>query len=286
MSISKDEYILRNFSKIKHKKWELYIITRIIHLLNDPDIEFVCQQTIRTRNERRYIADLCFPGLKLYYEVDEVQHSSVQHQIADQVREREIIDATDFVEQRIRVYDQDNNYKGLNEVNKEIDAFIEFVRIRKEEFLSRGEFMPWDYENRFCPDYHIERGYIDIQDNVAFLTHRDALQCFGYEGGHYQKAVWNIPDSNKAVWFPKLYPNDTWENSLSDDFKKIIMKNRVGLTLSDPEKKEWIVFAHYRNLLDQTIYKFLGEFHLSLDNSDNFKYVFNRKKSKIYFDNL
>ena len=112
------------------------------------------------------------------------------------------------------------------------------------------------------------------------------MQCFGYDGGHYQQAVWKIPDSNKAVWFPKLYPNDTWENSLSDDFKKIIMKNRVGLTLSDPEKKEWIVFAHYRNLLDQTIYKFLGEFHLSLEESDNSQYIFNRKKSKIYFDNL
>ena len=37
MKISKDEYILRTFSKIKHKKWELFVITRIIHLLEDPD---------------------------------------------------------------------------------------------------------------------------------------------------------------------------------------------------------------------------------------------------------
>jgi 2-polyprenyl-3-methyl-5-hydroxy-6-metoxy-1,4-benzoquinol methylase len=81
MPFSRDEYILRNFSKIKHKKWELYVITRIIHLLNDPDIAFVCQQAIRTRNNRRYLTDLCFPGLKLYCEVDELQHSSVQHQL-------------------------------------------------------------------------------------------------------------------------------------------------------------------------------------------------------------
>ena len=38
MKISKDEYILRNFSKIQHKKWELYVIARIIHLLNDPEL--------------------------------------------------------------------------------------------------------------------------------------------------------------------------------------------------------------------------------------------------------
>ena len=46
--ISKDDYILRSFSKIKHKSWELYVITRIVHLLDDPDLEFICQQLIKT----------------------------------------------------------------------------------------------------------------------------------------------------------------------------------------------------------------------------------------------
>ncbi len=50
MKFSKDQYVLRNFSKIYHKKWELYIITRIVHFLNDLDIEFVCQQSIKTRD--------------------------------------------------------------------------------------------------------------------------------------------------------------------------------------------------------------------------------------------
>ena len=39
--MTKDEYLLRNFSKITHKKWELFVITRILHRLNDPDIEYV-----------------------------------------------------------------------------------------------------------------------------------------------------------------------------------------------------------------------------------------------------
>ena len=83
MKFSKDEYTLRNFSKIQHKKWELYIITRIIHFLNDPDIEFVCQQLLKTRDGKRYLADLCFPSLKLYYEIDESQHGSDEHKIKD-----------------------------------------------------------------------------------------------------------------------------------------------------------------------------------------------------------
>jgi len=96
MKFSKDQYVLRNFSKIQHKQWELYIITRIVHNLNDPEIEFVCQQLIKTSDGKRYLADLCFPSLKLYYEIDEAHHSSKQNKLKDEHRQREIIDATDF----------------------------------------------------------------------------------------------------------------------------------------------------------------------------------------------
>ena len=129
MKFSKDEYTLRNFSKIQHKKWELYIITRIIHFLNDPDIEFVCQQLLKTRDGKRYLADLCFPSLKLYYEIDEAQHGSDQHKIKDEHRQREIVDATDFIEKRISVFDKNKKGRNINEINIEVDAFIDFIYI-------------------------------------------------------------------------------------------------------------------------------------------------------------
>ena len=103
----------------------------------------------------------------------------------------------------------------------------------------------------------------------------------GYEGGHFQRAVWTIPDSNKELWFPKLYENKEWNNSLSDDFKKIIMKNKAG-PIGDLKEVEWIVFAHYKDLLGQIVYKFLGEFHSSLEESNIHQHVFIRKKSKIF----
>ena len=62
-NISKDDYLLRNISKIKHKKWELYIITRVLHSL-DPDIEYTCQQFVKTKSGKRYLADICFPNRK------------------------------------------------------------------------------------------------------------------------------------------------------------------------------------------------------------------------------
>ena len=36
--------------------------------------------------------------MKLYYEIDEAQHGSDQHKIKDEHRQREIVDATDFIE--------------------------------------------------------------------------------------------------------------------------------------------------------------------------------------------
>jgi very-short-patch-repair endonuclease len=283
MPISKDDYILRNFSKIQLKKWELYIITRIVHLLNDSEIEFVCQQFIKTRDGKRYLADLCFPSLKLYYEIDEAQHGSDQHKIKDEHRQREIIDATDFIEKRISIFDKNKNDRNINEINKEVDEFIAFVKKRKKQFISKGNFIPWDYETKFSPAPHLKRGYIDVKDNVVFSNHRDALGCFGYKKGHYQRAVWRIKGSNKEVWFPKLYRNNTWNNSLSNDFKKIIMKRNNNAKIKRRKKREFIVFAHYKDLLGQIVYKFLGEFHTLFKESDNYQRAFIRKKTKIYF---
>ena len=146
--ISKDDYLLRNISKIKHKKWELYIITRILHLLNDPDIEYTCQQFVKTKSGRRYLADICFPSLKLYYEIDELQHSKEKHKVDDKERKKEIIDATGFVEKRIKIYNLLKNNRKLKDINYEIDKFITYVRKRKKYFILKNNFTPWDYKKK------------------------------------------------------------------------------------------------------------------------------------------
>ena len=286
MTISKGDYILRSFSKIKHKKWELYVITRIIHLLNDPEIEYVCQQLVKTPENKRYLTDLFFPTLELYYEIDEGQHSSDQHIISDVHRQREIVDATGFIEKRIRVFDENKNDRSLNEINNEIDEEIDFIKKRKKQFILKNNFIPWNYETKFSPEPHLKRGYIDVKDNVVFLNHRDTLRCFGYkkEKGHMQQATWTIQGTKKHVWFPKLYKNKDWNNSLSDDFKTIEMKRTDNSILPKVGHTEAIVFAHYKNLFGQIVYKFLGEFHTSIKESTNYKWVYIRKQTKIYLN--
>jgi len=293
MKYSKDEYILKNLSKIRHKQWELFIISRIIHLLNDSDIELVCQQPIRTREGTRYL-DLCFPNLNVYLEIDELHHSKDANNISDLNRMREIIDVTDFSENRIRIYDSNNNDRDLNDITDEVDEFISSIKTTKERLLSKGEFIPWDYNNKYVPEVHIRRGYLDVKNNVSFLTHIDALRCFGYTGMSHQRANCNIEKPIRmSVWFPKFYRNDLWVNSLSDDEKTITMKEnsawaakkmedntREKIMNNDYEHKK-IVFGHFKDVLGQTIYKFLGEFHMNLTKSGSTQTIWERVKTRI-----
>lgn len=289
-SVSKDEYLLRNFSKISHKKWELYIVTRVLHLLDDPNIEYVCQQYIRpSNNSNYYLTDLCFPTLKVYLEVNESQHAATTHQINDQIRQREILDATDWEQKSIDVYEFSDDDKiidrALKDVDRDVDAFISYLRQKKEIIEeTNGKKLEWNYENRFSPDTHIEKGYIKVSDNVVFLNHRDALRLFGYKGKHYQRGYWRMQMHNKAVWFPKLYQNGQWDNKLSDDNEDIIQKQVVDGVLLDhplPFDENRIVFAHYKNILGQTVYKFYGEYKVNWDKTTSNTHVFTRVKKEI-----
>ena len=290
MNITKDEYLLRNFSKISHKKWELYIVTRVLHLLDDPNIEYVCQQYIRPSSKSNYyLTDLCFPTLKVYLEVNEGQHAEITHQINDQIRQREILDATDWEQKSIDVYEFLDDGKiidrSLKEVDRDVDEFIEYLKQRKVIIeKNHGKKLEWNYENRFSPHTHIEKGYIRVSDNVVFLNHRDALKLFGYKGKHYQRGYWRMKVHSKAVWFPKLYQNGQWDNKLSDDNNDIIQRKVVDGILLDhplPYDENRIVFAHYKNILGQTVYKFYGEYKVNWDKTTSNTHVFTRIKKVL-----
>ena len=75
--INRDEYIVNGLSKIKHKKWELYVISRIIHQL-DSDIGFSFQQLVKTKQGEYFYADLWFSNLNRYLEVDEDHHKKLK----------------------------------------------------------------------------------------------------------------------------------------------------------------------------------------------------------------
>jgi very-short-patch-repair endonuclease len=294
---TKDEYLLRNFSKIRHKKWELFVITRILHLLDDPDIEYVCQQYVKVKGNKHYLTDLCFPSLKLYYEIDEGQHGEEKHLDNDKIRQREILEATDWVEKRIRVFDKNNRALGrnLNEVIEEVDSFVDYLKRRKEKFeKSSGKKIAWDYENKFNPGKYLDSGFINVKNNVVLLTHKDCLKLFGYKSeGHFQHAWWEngTKHLNQAVWFPKLYPNNDWNNSLSPDSLTITEQRKINgrvVKINPPKEnrlRDRIVFAHYKNIFGQTVYKFYGVYETDKSASNEYEHIHRRIKTKINLKN-
>ena len=274
-SFNKETYITRTFQKLSGKRWELYVVTRVVHLLNDPDIEYVCQQYINPpQNKSYYLADLAFPSLKLYLEIDEGHHSSASHKRSDARRDAEVLDATDWECKRISV-----GNKKIDLINQEIDDFIRFVVAKKESLIRQGNTITWNYEEKFQPDFYIKKSKICVEDNVSLLSHRDVLRLFGYKGGHYQRAVWAIERFNEWVWFPKLYPNSDWENSFNKETNTITEHRKDFRDIGPPDQNDQpnrLVFAHQRNIFGQTVYKFYGIFRTDLARSNNLYHYHNR----------
>ncbi|WP_265524661.1 AbaSI family restriction endonuclease [Providencia rustigianii] len=286
--MSKDDYILRALSKISHKRWEHYIINRIFHRLNDPDLEFVCQQCIRKEGHsgKIYLADLLFPQLKLYLEIDEVHHDSDEAKMADGIRRLDIMEATGFIEKRIPAHNT-----TLDKINHLVDEFIVLVRDIKAQQKAQGVFDPWEYDSRYTARKHIDTGFIEVGPYAVFRYHKDALECFGYgKKGHHQSGSWRVPETvvkaiglggDVMVWFPRLYKAGEWDNSLSTDGDLITEKS---LNPTRNYRETWrhrIVMAHSRDELNRTLYRFLGVFTQDEQLSSEGVNVFKRVDTRI-----
>ena len=290
-ALSLETYVTRNLQKISGKRWELYVITRVLHKLDDPDIEFICQQYINPpKNKNYYLADLAFPSLKLYLEIDEGQHAGEAHKESDLKRDAEIFEATDWECKRIAVFVSRNGRKQdkkLTALNKEIDRFVEHVREKKQQLIRQGTFVKWDYEQKFLPESYTKRKVIKVSDNVALLSHRDVLRLFGYKKGHYQRAVWKIGDTNKMVWFPKLYANAEWVNTFEKRTGLICQyrKDKEPYPIPRSDARDRVVFAHQKNIFGQTVYKFFGVFEPDFSRTSPVFHYFKRTATSIDLSN-
>lgn len=283
--LNKTEYILRSLSKIKHKRWELFVVSRVLQVLNDPEIEFVCQQLVR-RKGGHALTDMYFPQFGVHLEVDEPQHASLEQAESDRLRTRDIVDGTGHTVECIRVY-QDGQHgtsqvgiadRDIYDVCNDVDKFIDNLRELKRASVDLGTFDRWNFESRYDSAIHLERGHIDIAHNVVLKTHREALKCFGYQGGEFQRSSWVLPKPNRDsfVWFPKLYENDEWQNDLKDHEKNIVVKRKghvsatksaVDEDLSKPDRNA-IVFCHGTDALGATLYRYKGVFRIDRKKSN------------------
>ena len=121
--LGKANYVANSLSKMKHKRWELYVISRVIHLLDDLEIEFICQQVVLPDDGGRKFADLYFPQFNIYLEVNERGgHSKEVDQKLDKVRQGEILRAVGARQEKIEIFSfdeqggvLDSSLEGINQ---------------------------------------------------------------------------------------------------------------------------------------------------------------------------
>lgn len=257
--MNKLDYITRQFSRAEKKRFEHYVVTRIWHLLDDLSLKFVTQQCV-TRPEGRALTDMFFPQLQIHIEIDEGHHKKRVEW--DKLREADIINATGHEILRIDVT------QDIEPINRAIDDAV--IRLRDKQRKTSG-FKAWDIDGERDPITYLAKGYIDLEDDVAFKTMADAASCFGKSYKGLQGGGNKHPkEPQKLIWFPKLYENKSWRNSISEDETEIreikiselperardyIDQGRIGLQYR-------IVFARVRGPLGDTMYRFKGEYQL------------------------
>jgi len=283
-SMDKKEYIIRQLGRTKNKKYESYVVSRIVHLLNDMDIKFVTQQHITRPNGGRALTDLFFPQLHMHIEVDEEHHKANIDK--DRVREADIINATNHEIIRVDVSE------SIEEINDEIDLIVTKIKNKVEELKSKKVFIPWDTEAEFSSQTYIDRGYIDLADDVKFRTIKDACNCFGHDYTGCQRSNAPHPDKDIMLWFPKLYPNEEWNNQITDDEETIIERNeddekarnhvRSHINQIKGEQHKRIIFARVKGNLGDILYRFRGLYKLNLQESSEEKgLVWNRIATRV-----
>ena len=133
--LNKDAYVLASLRRIgRNKKWEVYVITKMIHLLNDNNLEFACQQCVKVKgSDKFYLTDLCFPSLGLYIEVNEKGHSGKNKKIKDRERQEAIQNSTSWKQLDIDTYEYDDDKKKVDrtieDINKTIEDIVEEIKI-------------------------------------------------------------------------------------------------------------------------------------------------------------
>jgi len=277
MSNFKDEYILDALSKIRRKKYELYVVSKVLFTLNDPDIEFVCQQYVKTPKGRNFV-DLYFPQFQIYLKVNELYHASDLQRKKDQRRDLEILETANLIPYELSVYDNDSKSTlSLKAIDAKITEFSDFIRSRKIQLLAEGKFEPWLLDDsRYDPRRYMDATKIRVSDNVIVRRQYEALKLFGAHYKGWQPGWWKY-DHMHAVWFPKLYKrkNSKWDNHLSNDGKTIVEKKTDGKAIPVTSESELrrIVFAHHKNNFGKTVYKFIGVFQMSRAESTPYKHI-------------
>lgn len=284
--MEKMEYIANQLKKTFGKKYENYCVTRIYSLINRNDLKMVTQQLFKRTGKNIALADLYFPQINLWVEIDEDHHKKQNdddrlrteevienNKISDEVKKKynaleEVINPE--LERPYRIIIHDHTFE---EINRQIDIIVEEANRRIE--LLGDQFIPWNDVNN-GPDYYINKGFIKVSDNAKFKSIDIIGELFNIKVPFNQKlhGYVHIKD-NIYFWCPTLKingdecDNNAWENEISEDGQTIYenQKEKSNHYISDVlvEDPTRYIFTKYKDETGSMIYKFKGVFKLDVE---------------------
>ena len=309
--MEKIEYITNQLKKTFGKKYENYCVTRIYSLINRNDVKIVTQQLFKRKGKNIALADLYFPQINLWVEIDEGHHENQVQSDKDRTKEviemnkipnevkkkyealEEVINPELEEPYRIVVYN-----KSLDEINKQIDVIVKEVNNR---IVRLGEdFIPWINVNS-NPDEFISKGVIKVSDNAKFKTIDTIGKLFNIEKVPFNQKLHGYININSNIyyWCPTLKivgdecDNNAWENEISEDGNTIFenQKEKSSHYISDVlnEKPIRYIFTKYKDETGSMIYKFKGVFDLDEEetiktNKRTWKKISDEINLKQYFN--
>ena len=267
----------RSLSKIKHKRYELYVLSRILHLLNDPGIKFNFQQYARRVEDKFALIDLYLPQFNIAIEVDEVYHKT--QLTADEIRQREIENNIE-PQEVIRI----DCSKGIVDVNNQISKCVNNIKAAKEFAEQEGRYEAWDGLSGY--EHYRQKGVLSLKDNQELSSPTEICNIFGILNAPQRgSTVWyRDKDESYRIWWPRENYEDAngnisgdWYNRMTGDkIEEYCLKPGNGnghnprqehLDKVINEDRPRIVFYAKRNMLNERLYRYVGVFELDKEKS-------------------
>ena len=305
--MEKIEYVVNQFKKTFGKKYENYCVTKIINKLDNPNVKFITQQMFKKKNGKIALADLYFPQINIWIEIDEKYHLNCTKE--DIIRTKEILKNDikkrinkleevkyNVLEKPERIVIFNSQGKLRNDIDIQIDKIVNKIKSRINDL--GDNFIPWT--NVFnTPQDYIKKGYIDAKDDVKLRTLQDISELFNKKYKKNQHSYFSI-DILKQIycWCPKVriekneFKKNHYENIILNGGKYIleISKQNNNKFLTDAIKKDEIryVFCYYKDECSKYMYKFRGIYKLDKMKSNKlkirvWKYIGNFVDISCYF---
>lgn len=280
--MEKRDYLVKTLSRTKRKDYENYIINAIWHKIDNMELKPVSQQYVKRSNGKHALMDLYFPQLQIAIEVDEAYHQNNQE--ADKLRMDDIIAAVDEDSNSDFMCFRIDASQSLESIHDQINEIVSII----QEKVSNKQFKWLSYEEEL--NQIKQREYLSIYDDIMFKEITDiANNIFGKAYKGFQRSEFRVTET-LWVWCPKLSVTINgdaksaargWLNFLSDDWSYIdesqenqTEDQRIALIQKDFSlNKERAVFAHYRDNLGVSRYRFVGVFKSSGLSPDDEKYI-------------